>query len=234
MLLLIQTARAQGDIGTWEAYISDHNTQHQVLSVRATVEAGVMGLQHITESRTKDVRDINKELDKYRRAFDVLALVFNALETGFGVYNVIDDFSSSDGTARKYVRLVEDFANKCTLRGNITPEDTLVISVAHKAVNSIKADLKDLELSMLDLLLLCSGHVHCTTHDLAEVFGRINTSLNHIQYSMRICYWDTYKYVQMRTTFWKRDIYRDYTKKDITQAALARWHQKRKTVKIQR
>ena len=228
LLPLFLTARAQGDFLTWEAYINDHNTQHQVLAVRATVEAGVYGLHNITETKTKNYKEINDELGKYRKAFDVLTLVFNAIETGFDVYNVINDFSSSDGTAQKYVRLVNDFAEKCTLRGNIEPEDTIVISIAHKAIGSISDDLSDLEISLTDLFLLCSGRVHCTTADLANIFGRINKSLDHIQLQMRRCYWDTYKYVQMRTTFWKRDIYRDYTKKEITEAALARWHEKRK------
>ncbi len=227
-LPLLIAARAQGDFPTWEAYINDHNTQHRLLSVRKVVEAGVYGLHKSTESHTKDYKEINDELEKYRKAFDILTLVFNSIETGFGVYNVINDFSSSDGTAQKYIRLVNDFANKCTLRGNIVPEDTMVISIAYKAVESIKGDLSDLEFALTDLFLLCSGKVQCTTADLANIFGRINRNLDHIQIQMRRCYWDTYKYVQFRTTFWKRDIYRDYTKKQIADAALQRWHEKRK------
>ena len=76
MLLIPRTAKAQlgFDIGSVEAYINDHKEQRSLLLVRSTLEASNKLLHDYSSDANIDYKDINKELDKYTRAFDYTIL----------------------------------------------------------------------------------------------------------------------------------------------------------------
>ena len=70
--LLAQVPR---DIPTIEAYINDHKKQRSLLLARSVLEESNQLLHQASEVTHREYRDINIELDKYTRAFDIIDLV---------------------------------------------------------------------------------------------------------------------------------------------------------------
>lgn len=71
--LLPSVAKAQVgfDAVSIEAYIKDHKQQRSLLLVRSTLEASNKLLHDYSGDANLGFRDINKELDKYTRAFGI-------------------------------------------------------------------------------------------------------------------------------------------------------------------
>ena len=57
------------DVTSVEAYINDHKEQRSLLLVRSTLEASNKLLHDYSSDANIDFKNINKELDKYTRAF---------------------------------------------------------------------------------------------------------------------------------------------------------------------
>ena len=89
LTLLPVSAKAQYgfDVTSVEAYINDHKEQRSVLLVRSTLEASNKLLHDYSSDANIDYKDINKELDKYTRAFDVIDILYQSLRTSLNVYN---------------------------------------------------------------------------------------------------------------------------------------------------
>ena len=84
LLALIPTsAKAQFgfDVVSVEAYINDHKEQRSLLLVRSTLEASNKLLHDYSSDANIGYKDINKELDKYTRAFDVIDVLYQSLRT---------------------------------------------------------------------------------------------------------------------------------------------------------
>ena len=227
------TVRGQfvGDLASIEALIADHKAQRKVLAVRSITEGSVYALHNLSQTSTSDWKHINIELDKYRRAFDWLTLALDALETGVNTYTLITEITSSDGTVHKYNSLIDNYYRQCILTGNVCIEDTLIVSIARGCINSIKGDVKDLEIAMTDLFLLCSGQVQCTTYTLSLIFTRLNNAVEHIDKVLHRCYFESFKFIHARTSFWKRSIHKDSKyKKTLSNEAMERWASSRHSV----
>ena len=83
------------DIPTIEAYINDHKKQRSLLLARATLEESNALLHKASKVTHREYRDINLELDKYTRAFDIIDLVYSTVSTGFNVYRTYDNVSEN-------------------------------------------------------------------------------------------------------------------------------------------
>lgn len=97
------------DIPTIEAYINDHKKQRSLLLARSTLEESNKLLHQASKVTHREYRDVNWELDKYTKAFDVIDLVYNTVSTGFNVYRTYDTVSDKIG---KYKSLLSDFNEK--------------------------------------------------------------------------------------------------------------------------
>ena len=104
------------DIPTIEAYINDHKKQRSLLLARATMEESNALLHKVSKVTHREYRDINLELDKYTRAFDIIDLVYSTVSTGFNVYRTYDNVSEK---IVKYKALLEEFNEKIIQRGRI-------------------------------------------------------------------------------------------------------------------
>ena len=93
------------DIPTIEAYIYDHKQQRSLLLTRSTLETSNALLHKASKVTNREYRDINIELDKYTRAFDIIDLVYNTVSTGFNVYRTYDTVSDKIG---KYRTMLND------------------------------------------------------------------------------------------------------------------------------
>lgn len=88
LVLFPFTAKAQYgfDVASIEAYINDHKQQRSLLLVRSTLEASNKLLHEYSSDANIGFRDINKELDRYTRAFDVIDILYQSLRTVIGKF----------------------------------------------------------------------------------------------------------------------------------------------------
>ena len=122
------------DVASLEAYINDHKEQRSLLLVRSTLEASNKLLHDYSSEANIDYKNINKELDKYTRAFDVIDVLYQSLRTSLNVYSTYETVSDRVGD---YKDMLEDFNNKCLERGNIVSTDTLIITINVRALAKI-------------------------------------------------------------------------------------------------
>ena len=208
------------DVSSIEAYINDHKEQRSILLVRSTLEASNKVLHGYSSEANIDYKNINKELDKYTRAFDVIDILYQSLRTSLNVYHTYETVSTRIGD---YKDMLEAYHKKCLSRGNIVSTDTLIITVNVHALQRITDECDNLYKSVSDLVLYATGAAACTTSDLLLVISNINTSLDNIQRHLNKAYFDTWRYIQVRIGYWKRQVYRAKTKEEMVQDAFGRW-----------
>lgn len=230
MLLLMvvlspKSAKAQvfpRDIPTIEAYIYDHKQQRSLLLTRSTLEASNALLHKASKVTNREYRDINIELDKYTRAFDIIDLVYNTVSTGFNVYRTYDTVSDKIG---KYKTMLNDYNDKILRRGRIETADTLLLTVNMRAIANLAEECQNLYLSVSTLALYASGKVCCTTASMMLMVDNINKSLDRIKEIVNSAYYQTWKFIQARTSYWKSEIYRSKTIRQVAEDAFGRWRE---------
>jgi hypothetical protein len=222
LTLLPTMARAQYgfDVTSVEAYINDHKQQRSLLLVRSTLEASNKLLHDYTSDANIGYKDINVQLDRYTRAFDVIDVLYQSLRTSLNVYNTYETVSDR---VSDYKDMLNDFSDKCLERGNIVSTDTLIISINARALAKIAEEGDNLYKSVSDLVLYATGAAACSTSDLLLVLNSINSSLDNIKQHLNKAYFETWKYIQVRIGYWKRQVYRAKTKQEIINDAFGRW-----------
>ena len=222
LALLPSVARAQFsfDVVSVEAYINDHKQQRSLLLVRSTLEASNKLLHDYSGDANIRFKDINKELDKYTRAFDVIDVLYQSLRTSMNVYSTYENISDRVGD---YKDMLSNFKSKCLDRGNIVSTDTLIIAINVKALARIAEEGDNLYKSVSDLVLYATGAAACSTADLLMILTNINSSLDNIRTHLNKAYFETWRYIQVRTGYWKRQVYRAKTKQEIISDAFGRW-----------
>ena len=168
----------------------------------------------------REYRDINLELDKYTRAFDIIDLVYSTVSTGFNVYRTYDNVSEKIG---KYKTMLEDFNEKIIQRGRIESADTLLLAVNARAVAHLAEECQNLYSSVCVLAAYASGQVCCTTASLMLMIDNINKSLDRIKDIVNSAYYQTWKFIQARTSYWKSEIYHSKTIRQMATEAFDRW-----------
>ena len=216
------TAKAQWsfDVPTIEAYIRDHKNQRSLLLARATLEHSNALLHEYSKTANVNYKEINIELDKYTRAFDVIDLLYQTLRTSLNTY---DTYNTIHDRVIDYKNLLEDYYEKCLSRGNIVSTDTLIISINYHMLENIADECENIYKSFSDLVLYATGAAACSTSNLMLVITSINQSLDNIQKQLNTSYISTWKYIQVRIGYWKAQVYRAKTINEIIQGAYGRW-----------
>ena len=130
-LLLItlfpKTALAQWgfDAVSVEAYINDHQKQRSLLLARSTLEYSNQLLHEYSSEEVGKYKELNVDLDKYTRAFDIIDVMYQSLRT---VLNVKSTYQTVSDRISDYKNLLEDFNEKVIKRKHIELADTEVIS----------------------------------------------------------------------------------------------------------
>ena len=210
------------DIPTIETYIYDHKQQRSLLLTRSTLETSNALLHKASKVTNREYRDINIELDKYTRAFDIIDLVYNTVSTGFNVYRTYDTVSDKIG---KYKTMLNDYNDKILRRGRIETADTLLLTVNMRAIANLADECQNLYLSVSTLALYASGKVCCTTASMMLMVDNINKSLDRIKEIVNSAYYQTWKFIQSRTSYWKSEIYRSKTIRQVAEDAFGRWRE---------
>ena len=216
------TAKAQWsfDVPTIEAYISDHKNQRSLLLARATLEHSNALLHEYSKTANVNYKEINIELDKYTRAFDVIDLLYQTLRTSLNTY---DTYNTIHDRVIDYKNLLEDYYEKCLSRGNIVSTDTIIISINYHMLENIADECENIYKSFSDLVLYATGAAACSTSNLMLVITSINQSLDNIQKQLNSSYISTWKYIQVRIGYWKAQVYRAKNINEIIQGAYGRW-----------
>ena len=220
--LLPGTIRAQWtfDVVSVEAYINDHKKQRSLLLARSTLEYSNKLLHEYSREEVGEYKELNVDLDRYTRAFDVIDVMYQSLRT---VLNVKNTYNSVSDRIGDYKELLEDFHEKILKRGRIEPSDALILTINEKAIRNIADEGEHLYKSLSDLVLYATGAAACSTSDLLMVLESINSSLDSIERHLNRAYIETWRYIQVRIGYWKSKIYRERTKREIIDGAFGRW-----------
>ena len=101
------------DIVSVEAYINDHKQQRSLLLARSTLELGNQLLHEYSSEAAVDFKELNVDLDKYTRAFDVIDILYQSLRTSLNVYSTYNSVSDRVGD---YKDLLNDYYTKVVER----------------------------------------------------------------------------------------------------------------------
>ena len=127
-LLLPCSALAQWsfDVPSIEAYIADHKDQRSLLLARAALEQATTLLHGYSRDANVTYKEINVELDKYTRAFDVIDVMYQTLRTSLNTYDTYETFRQR---IEDYRVMLTAFWDKCVSQGDIVSTDMLIITV---------------------------------------------------------------------------------------------------------
>ncbi len=222
LALLPGIVRAQWtfDIVSVEAYINDHKKQRSLLLARSTLEYSNKLLHEYSSKEVGKYKEVNIDLDRYTRAFDVIDVMYQSLRT---VLNVKNTYTTVSDRVGDYKKLLEDFNDKILKRGRIEPSDALILTINEKAIRDIAHEGEQLYKSVSDLVLYATGAAACSTSDLLMVLEAVNRSLDDIERHLNRAYIETWRYIQVRIGYWKEKIYRARTKQEILDGAFGRW-----------
>lgn len=222
LALLPGIAKAQWtfDVVSVEAYINDHKKQRSLLLARSTLEYSNKLLHEYSRKEVGKYKEVNIDLDRYTRAFDVIDVMYQSLRT---VLNVKSTYQTVSDRISDYKNLLEDFNDKVIKRKHIELADTMLISINKKAIDNIYNEGSQLYHSVNDLVLYATGAAACSTSDLLMVLDNINNSLDLIEKHLNQAYFQTWRYVQLRMGYWKEKVYRTRTKEEILEDAFSRW-----------
>lgn len=208
------------DVVSVEAYINDHKKQRSLLLARSTLEYSNQLLHEYSSKEVGKYKELNVDLDKYTRAFDVIDVMYQSLRT---VLNVRSTYQTVSDRIGDYKDLMEDFNEKVIKRKHIELADTMLVSINRKAIENIAYEGQQLYHSVNDLVLYATGAAACSTSDLLMVLDNINNSLDLIEKHLNSAYFQTWRYVQLRMGYWKEKVYRTRTKEEILEDAFSRW-----------
>ncbi len=222
LALLPDVVRAQWtfDVVSVEAYINDHKKQRSLLLARSTLEYSNQLLHEYSREEVGGYKELNVDLDRYTRAFDVIDVMYQSLRT---VLNVKDTYNTVSDRIGDYKAMLEAFHEKVLKRGRIEPSDALILTINEKAIRDIADEGEHLYKSVSDLVPYATGAAACSTGDLLTVLESINNSLDSIERHLNRAYIETWRYIQVRIGYWKSKIYRERTKREIIDGAFGRW-----------
>ena len=202
------------------ALVDDHKRIRSVLLARSSMEQANELLHQYSRTAAVDYDSLNVKLDKYTKCFDIIDIIYTS---GMTVVNVRDTYKDVSDRIVKLKNLIETFVNECTLKGNILSSDTIIIGACRRAVSQVGNDGQDLIYSLVELAQYASGLRHMTTAELFLVLGNINSSLDNIRTTIDHAYYVIWKYVTMRTHFFKRELYQAKTLGELCNDAFSRW-----------
>lgn len=221
LLLPIKASAQWGfDVPVVEAYINDHKEQRSLLLARSTLELSNQLLHEYSSGATVDYKNLNVDLDKYTRAFDVIDVLYQSLRTSLNVYST---YQSVSERIRDYKHLLKDYNDKVLDRNKLSLGDTLLIGINLRCIQKISDESNHLYRSLGDLVLYATGTAACSTSDLLLVLESINTGLDNIEKHLNKSYFETWRYIQLRMGYWKESVYRNKSKSEIIEGAFGRW-----------
>lgn len=224
LLTLLSTLPSQAqwnfDVTSIEAYIQDHKDERSMLLARSTLEASNKLLHELVSEEADDYRAVNTDLNKYTRAFDIIDLLYQSLRT---VLNVRSTYENVKDRLDDMRDLLDRYNDRILERGRIETADTALLHILERGIASFADDVQGIYRSFSDLVLYASGAAACSTADLMSVVTEINNALETLNRHVNRTYYESWRFIQLRTGYWKRTIYRSKTTREMAESALKRW-----------
>lgn len=217
------------DYTSIEAYISDHKSVRSLLMTRATLEYGNQLLHEYSQEKTEGYKNLNFELDRYTRAFDIIDIMYQSLRLGLNIYSTYDKVSER---LSGYGEMLDRYNELVLKRGKPELADTRLLTINYEAIRMISSECDNLYKSVYDLVLYATGAAACSTSDLMTVMERINSSLERIREMVNRAYLNTWRYIQVRTGYWKSKIYRERTIEEMAESAFEKWRESGKNIRV--
>ena len=124
---------------------------------------------------------------------------------------------------RKYKELLSEYNKKIIKRKRIESADTLLLTVNARAVRNLSTECRNLYSSVAVLAAYASGQVCCTPASMMLMVENVNKSLDRIKEIVNAAYFQTWKFIKARTSYWKGELYRSKTIREMAGEALGRW-----------
>ena len=126
-----------------------------------------------------DFKELNVDLDKYTRAFDVIDILYQSLRTSLNVYSTYNSVSEPS-------RRLQRFAGRLLYESGGTEQDGTdgYTDYRHQlavCAEDCKRTVSNSNRSMSDLVLYATGAAACSTSDLLLVLESINQGLDNIE-----------------------------------------------------
>lgn len=215
--------QAQNDPGSLEAMIQNHKQVRGLMEVRVAAEVGLLKYHKINAQKVNDYRVVSDTLDRYRRCMNIVDLI---LKTGATAFHTVNASKRVTANIKGYWELVDTYTNKILLHGAVWPSDTIILHTSKKTVEAIEAEAKQLKSSYNDFVLLVGGKnspKETKVLDLMECLDKINTSIDNIDDCIAAAYTELWGYMTVRMGFWKKEIYRAKSMKEILNGAYGDW-----------
>lgn len=222
VLLSVTDVSAQWnfDVTSIEAYIQDHKDERSMLLARSTLEASNKLLHELVSEEADDYRAVNIDLNRYTRAFDIIDLLYGSLQT---VINVKTTYENVRDRLDGFRTMLDKYNARILERDRIESADTALLHIMERGITAISYDVTALYRSFSDLVLYASGAAACSTADLMKVVGSINGCLDTIEKHVNRTYYEAWRFIELRTGYWKRSVYRSKTKREMAESAIERW-----------
>ena len=231
MTLLSLSSQAQLDmyldLTSLEALYYNHRQIGSLLVARAAVEQANEVLHDAAATAGADYKDIEVELDKYTRAFDILDMLVSTLHlagTAVTTYEVVSRDIEDYTTA---IKAFSDYLLEHPTE--LRPEDERIIAIARRTVSDVSSAVSDLWKSFVQLSMYTAPVVAgespaaCSVNTLSTIINSISDFLVHIRESIEKAYYQTLTYVRMRLGYWNDTVYPPLSLDMIIDNAFGRW-----------
>lgn len=210
------------DMLSLEAMIDNHKTVRTALGIRSAAELGVELAHEGSQKSISDYQETAKEVDKYKRYFDILNLILNGAATAF---HGVRTYKSCQSNITAYIDLLGEYEEKILSKGAIWTSDTIIFTSSKQAIEEIKSSATGIYKSYIDLAAYLSGTAEMDTGAMMLCLQCINENMDDIDKSIKNAYMTLYSYMLVRTGFWKKEIFSAKTIEELAIEAFDSWKQ---------
>lgn len=208
------------DMPSMEAMISNHKKVRTALDIRMIAELGVEQAHEGSQKSIEEYQESSKRLDKYKRCFDIIDLILNGTATAFHGVRTYQNCSSN---IKSYLQLLNEYEEKILLKGKIWSSDTIIYTTSKQTIEDIKSSASSIYKSYIDLSAYLTGTAECKTESMMLCLQCINENMDAIDASVRNAYLTLWSYMTIRLGFWKKEIFRAKTIREMALEAYDTW-----------
>ena len=208
------------DMPSMEAMISNHKKVKTALDIRMIAELGVEQAHEGSQKSIEEYQESSKRLDKYKRCFDIIDLILNGTATAF---HGVRTYQSCSSNIKSYLQLLNEYEEKILLKGKIWSSDTIIYTTSKQTIEDIKSSASSIYKSYIDLSAYLTGTAECKTESMMLCLQCINENMDAIDASVRNAYLTLWSYMTIRLGFWKKEIFRAKTIREMALEAYDTW-----------
>lgn len=223
LCFVAQVTKAQTDPASLEMMISNHKDVREVLEARNIAELVVYNYHKKVKKSVKEYRNESDTLDAYRRAFDVIDLLLKGTATAF---HTVNSYQRIKSNLSGYWKLIDTYNDEILSKLDIWPTDSILFTTTKSTIETVTKESKELYKSYSDFFLVVGGEYaikESSTRDMMVCLDDINAHMDRIDQCISEAYLKLWGYMTVRLGFWKKDIFRAKSMKQIADGCYGRW-----------